>query len=135
MARPPIIVRDDMMRQRVINLLSGLDLAKPWSVTVEPYRKKRTLSQNALYWKWVNEVVGYVREATGMDADEIHEFLKAKFLPPRVIEINGQVAEYRTTTKLSTAEMTAFMDAVYVWATSELGLLLPLPVELGREAA
>lgn len=130
MSKPrPIVIRDETMRQRVLDLIGSLDPSKTWQVTVEPYRKKRSLNQNALMWKWLNEVAGHVRDHTGMDSDDIHEFFKQKFLPSRIIEIAGETVEHRTTTKLTTAEMSEYMDAIYRFCTSELGLLLPLPEE------
>jgi hypothetical protein len=131
-ARHQIILRDENLRQRVIELIGALNLDKLWQITIEPYRKKRSLSQNALMWVWLEEVVKHVHETTGQDKDDIHEFFKAKFLPARQVEMAGDTIEYRTTTKLTTAEMSAYMNAIEAWATSELGLLLPLPVELGR---
>ena len=131
----PLIVRDETMRARVLKLVMSLDLTKPWQVTVEPHRKRRSLSQNALLWKWHGEVVKAVGEHTGMDAEDIHEFFKHKFLTPRMIEINGESVPRYTTTKLTTAEMSAYMDRIYAFCTSELGLLLPLPDEYLRDAA
>lgn len=131
----PIVVQDEHMRKRVLDLIAALDLSRKWQVTVEPYRKKRSLSQNSLMWAWINEVAGHVREHTGMEADDVHEFFKQKFLPARVIELAGETVEHRTTTKLTTAEMSEYMDAIYRFCTSELGLLLPLPEEALNRAA
>ena len=130
MKRPPIIIRDESLRQRVIELVGALDLGKPWQVTIEPYRKKRTLSQNALMWKWIHEVAHHVSEHTGHTEDEIHDFFKQQFLPPKIVEIGGKVSTYRTTTTLKTKEMSEYMDKIYAWATSELGLMLRLPEEM-----
>lgn len=127
MARAPFIVRSEEGRQRALQVIASLDLAKPWEIIVAPHRKKRTLSQLGLYWKWINEVAEMVARETGHDADEIHEFFKQKFLPPEVIEINGEIIERRTTTNKSTVEMTAYMDRIYAFCTSELGLFLTLP--------
>jgi hypothetical protein len=130
----PLIVRDEVMRARVLKLVMSLDLTKPWLVTVEQYRKRRSLSQNALLWKWHGEVIKAVGEHTGMDAEDLHEFFKRKFLTPRIVELNGEIVERYTTTKLTTVEMSEFMTRIYAFVTSELGLLLPLPEEYGRAA-
>lgn len=135
MKKQVIVLRDDMLRQRLIRYVQALDLSKPVQVTIEPYRKKRSLSQLRLMWLWISEVAEHVREHTGMDSEDVHAFLKEKFLPPRIIEIAGEAVEYRTTTKLTTAEMSEYMDRIYAWATQELGLLLPLPEEYMRDAA
>lgn len=66
-------------------------------------------------------------EYTGYEKEEIHEFFKQRFLEPQKIEIEGLEAVRYTTTKLDTKEMAEYTDRVYRWATSELGLVLPLP--------
>ncbi len=106
-------------------------MSKPWSITVEPFKKKRTNSQNSLYWKWVS----IVANETGNSQDDVHEILKAKFCPPRVVRFNDEERQIRTTTKMTTADMTQYMDAVYAFATSDLGILLPLPEEAHQRAA
>lgn len=128
MSREPYIIRDEAMRQRVSDLIDGLDLAKPWSVTVEPYRKKRTLSQNGLYWKWVS----IIADATGNSDDDAHDALKDKFCPPREVQLGDDYRTIRSTAKLETLEFKSYMDKVYAFATAELGIMLPIPEELGR---
>ena len=130
MPKQTIIIRDEKLRARVIGWIRAIDLDKqPWRVTVEQYRKRRSLSQNSLMWLWIGEVADYVGKHTGQDADDIHEFFKQKFLPPRIIEVGGVTVDVRSTAKLTTLEMTIYMDRIYAWVTTELGLLLPLPQE------
>ena len=128
MSREPYIIRDETMRQRVSDLVDALDLGKPWSVTIEPFKKKRSLSQNALYWKWV----GIIADETGNDNDDIHEAFKGMFLTPRSVQIGNESREIRSTARQNTDEMKGYMDKVYAYATSQLGILLPIPEELGR---
>lgn len=129
--RPPYIVRDDYVRGRVLDLIAKLDLSKPWEITVEPHRARRSLNQNSLYHKWV----GIVAAETGHSHDEVHEFLKAEFLPPRHVEIGGRTRECRpSTTALKIDEMSQYMNQVYAWAGSTLGIILPVPEELGHAA-
>ena len=132
MSREPYIIRSIEQRDRIRDLVAGLDVSKPWSVTVEPFKKKRrTNSQGALYFKWVS----IIALETGNSQDDVHAALKAKFCPHRTVTLGNDERHVRTTTKLSTVEMSAFMDACYAFGTSELGLLLPVPEELGRDAA
>ena len=123
----PHIIRDEAMRARVSGLIAGLDLKKPWAVTVEPHKERRSLSQNSLLWLWHEAVSDH----SGHTPEEIHEFIKHKFLAPKSIEINGEVREIWTTKPLNTTQMKDFMDAYYAWAASDFGLLLPVPEELG----
>lgn len=135
MSREPYIIRSVEQRDRIRDLVAGLDLSKPWSVSVEPYRKKRSLSQNSLMWKWLNEVADQVQRETGQDADDVHEFFKQKFLKPQVVEINGETIMKYSTKNLTVPEMTEYMNRIYAFVTSVLGVLLPIPEELGRDAA
>lgn len=127
----PYIVRDEYMRSRVADLIAQLDLSKPWQVTVEPHRARRSMNQNALYHLWV----GIIAAHTGNSHDAVHEALKAEFLPPRIMELGGRVREYRpSTTTLKIDEMSAYMNQVQAWAGAMLGLILPTPEDLGRAA-
>ena len=131
MARVPFIVADERGRQRAIAVLGTLSLDKPWSVLIEPYKRSRTLNQNALYHKWV----GIIADDTGNSHDAVHEALKQEFLPPRTVEMGGKVRQYRpSTTALTSDEMAAYMNHVYAWAGSELGIILPVPEDAGRAA-
>lgn len=133
--RPAYVLRNEAIRANVLRLIAALDLSKPWQVTVEPWKKPRTLSQNALMWKWHGEVVKAVSDHTGADADDIHDFFKKKFLTPRIVEIGGEAVERYTTTTLNTVEMSQYMDRIYAFVTSELGILLPLPEEMHQYAS
>ena len=135
MAKEVLIIRNEALRKVALLTIGALDLTKPWVLTIERETKRRTLSQNALLWKWVDEVVRHVHEHTGHDKDEIHEFFKQKFLQPRHITIGGDDCFLYSTRNLTKAEMTNYMNKIYAWATTELGLFLPVPEDLGRERA
>ncbi len=132
----PYIVNSETTRSAAMASVGMLNVTgKVWDITIEPHRERRSLSQNRLMWSWINEVAEHVHEATGQGSDEIHEFFKGQFLPRRVIEIGGVVENAPgSTKKLSKAEMSEYMNKIYAWATSEMGLLLPVPEDLGRAA-
>ena len=126
-----VILRDDATRRDLFSHLERLDLSRPWEVTWKRKTKRRTLNQNALYWKRISEIVSAVHDFTGQDADEIHDFFKAKYLPPRFVEIGGEVQQRPpTTTTLDTQEMSDYMEKIYAFVTQELGIFLTLPEEL-----
>lgn len=135
MAKETVVIRNESLRKMVLLTIGALDLAKPWKVTIERETNRRTLSQNALMWAWIDDVVEHVIEHTGHDKDEIHDFFKAKFLPTRLIRIENEIQRATGSTKsLTTKEMTDYMNKIYAWATTELGLFLPVPEDLGRAA-
>jgi hypothetical protein len=120
------IVRDREILGNLLSYLAQLPLEKPWRVSIKPYKKKRSLSQNRMYHAEVNEIVRAVADFTGYTHEEIHEFLKQKFLSPDIIEIGGERHERWTTTNLGTAEMSDYMEQVRRWAIEELGIDIPI---------
>ena len=134
MKKQTIILRDDGMRARILDHISRLNLEKPWEITIGRYRDKRTLSQNSLMWKWIEEVVQGLHDDTGQDKEDIHQHLMELFLMPKITEINGKISRRWSTKGLEKAEMSQYMDKIYAWATTEMGMMLPLPEELGRAA-
>ena len=123
----PIIIRGEEQRAHTCRVIAGLDLKKPWRVTIAPYRKVRSPSQNNLMWAWLEEVVDHVREHTGEDKDDIHEFFKAKFCPDSSVQIGGSAMIYKTTTKLDTAQMSRYLEDIRSWCFSALGISLSAP--------
>lgn len=127
-------IHDEASKQRTIAFISALNTEKQkWRVEVKRLVKKRSLSQNALMWKWHGEVVDAVCRDTGNDADDMHEHFKQKFLSPIITEINGEVSKRWSTKNLSTKEMSEFMDRIYAYVSGDLGIRLPLPVEYKRD--
>ena len=127
--QPKWIVRDSQVMQNLVEHLQSLDLTKPLEVIIQPYRKKRTLSQNSMYWAEINQIVSHVVMHTGYTADEIHEFLKEKFLQPSLIEIGDDARAYYSTKNLSTTEMSDYMEQIRAWAITELGFEIPVLAE------
>lgn len=127
----PFRIANESSRERAIEVLKALDLSKPWTVAIRPEKTKRSLNQNALYHK----LVGIIAEDTGESHARVHEWIKGEFLPPEFITIDGKTRECRkSTTELDTKEMSRLIDRVYAFGTSELGLILPVPDDLGRAA-
>ena len=120
-----LVIRDEILRKRALDLISGLNLAKPWEITVHPYKAKRSLEQNALYWSIVSAIADY----TGHSRDEAHEAMKVMFLAPKCVEIAGHQCEFRTTTKLTVKDMSEYIERCYAFASSELGLFIHVPEE------
>src|SRR4051794_32304271 len=56
------------------------------TVTIELEKHERSNSQNSYYWVYL----GVIERETGQNADEVHEWAKRKFLPPRFIKVNGE---------------------------------------------
>lgn len=127
-----IIVRDETLRDRAIDLIGKLDLSKPWRITVERYRRKRTLGQNALLHRYF----GIIARETGNSPEDIKEAYRDMFLPKVPVRIGDEERLIgQSTTKLDTKQMSELVDKVYHHAASELGILLPLAEEAHLEDA
>jgi hypothetical protein len=65
-------VRREMRAKRLMTYLASLDPRKPWEVLVRPFKRTRSNQQNR-YERGV--ACKLLSEATGYEADEIHEYL------------------------------------------------------------
>jgi hypothetical protein len=108
----------------VVTLLHGWDGRFPLRFTIKEMRKKRTLDQNSLYWKWVH----IIADCIGDDNESVHYDLACKFLPCTFSKIGRQLVP-QSTTKLDTKEMSAYMEKVRALASS-MGIELPSPEDL-----
>lgn len=76
------------------------------TVTIEKPQSIRSLSQNKFYWLYL----GLVAEETGDHPNDLHEFFKRKFLPPRFVKVMGQEIKLpNTTTTLSKAQFSDYI--------------------------
>ncbi len=83
------------------------------SFRISPLVVTRSLSQNALYWKYLEEI----EIETGNNANDLHEFFKREFLPPEFItvKLKGKSIERkipRSTTDLSKLEFGTYMEKI-----------------------
>ncbi len=93
-----------------------------------PIESKRTLNQNSLYWVYLTVIA---RE-TGNDADDLHNFFKAKLLPRKMIKIKGKKGEYdfekqKSTTELSKIDFGEYMEKICAMTD----IPIPNPEEAG----
>jgi hypothetical protein len=84
----------------------------------------RTNSQNALYWAYL----GFIEHETGNLSDNLHEFAKRKFLPPKFITINGEEIKIpSSTTDLNKIQFGEYLDKICAWSN----VPIPNPEDMG----
>lgn len=99
-------------------------------IRIERLRATRSQSQNAFYW---GVVVQLLSEFTGYTPDEMHEVLKAKFLPKRfaVCDGNGEIKDELviggSSAVLNTVEFGEYLEAIRQWAAETLHVVIPDP--------
>lgn len=126
---PEVIIKagDTEKLYAVARRVEQLDTKKAWVVSVEEYRPKRSLDQNALYHKWVE----IIRQELGYEHDEMHQALMLELLPASgrktYRDVNGEQRESRSSTKLNTKEFGEYLDAIERWAVQYVNIVLPKP--------
>ena len=91
--------------------------------------KKRSTEQNSSYWLLrVQPITTWLKEqGNQVGEDDVHYWLKVKFLGYKIIEINSkQVKVLKSTKDLSTLDFAAFMNEIAIYF-AEKGLLLKDP--------
>ena len=99
-------------------------------IRISDARRMRSSLQNALYWASHVEAFRYFLMQQGQvyTAGQCHEMLKSKFLnepvhDARTGELIGYVA--KSTTKLTTAEFSEYLDKVEHWLSEFFNIILP----------
>lgn len=123
-------IQNQIDRIKVLSAIQDLKENVHWIVDIKRYRKKRTLSQNKLYWLWIN-CIAY---ETGNKPDDIHDYLKNRFLPKRKIKIFDEIKEVTmSTTELNTKQFTDYLNAIDADISTE-GITLLYPDDLHWES-
>ena len=98
---------------------------------VRKHQSKRSLDQNRLCWRLntlIAEHLGYERN----EVEQVHYALLA--LHYGTDDRLGVSVPIKTSSQMTTAEMSAYLDWVVRWAASEQGLVLPMPDDLDLDA-
>lgn len=124
---------------------------KPLVVEIRPEAKDRSKAQNRLYWKWLHEI----HKKTGNDEDQLHFEFKKKFLinilkrddrdyadmclaistlkqseSEQYKAIADGVIRETSTTRMSTAQFTTYLNLIEAFVLKEFGMVLPVPDDL-----
>ena len=96
---------------------------KEVELTISKRKKIRSNQQNRAWW---GIPVKIISDYTGHSPEDIHYFLRQKFLSNPEDELKIP----RSTTSLSTIEFNELIENVQMWASSELGLIIPDPNQI-----
>lgn len=106
-------------KQSLDTFFSKLPEGQRFKVTVEEYKSKRSLEQNARYWVILTQISEQVTDENERKySPEVwHEFFKAKFLGKDAVIIDNEpVLLPRTTTTLKVLEFGDYMTQCEAWA-------------------
>lgn len=142
-------IKNEIVRANAINLINIIPLDKLHEVIIRPFKRNRSLEQNALLWKWQT----IIAEDLGYTKDELHAEYKSTILVPLMLKypddypefcemvaaiqalrdadnekeadnIAKKVIFFVTTTKLKVKHMTEYLNDIEKHAIS-LGIRLP----------
>lgn len=96
----------------LITKLKELDFSKRWRVTIVEAKANRSLEQNERLWELYTSIGNHL----GIEKDKIHELMGYKFLRYQT-EIAGTPVELiKSSTKLTTSEMSEYQHQIEIWA-------------------
>jgi hypothetical protein len=104
-------------------------------IVYRPLKSRRTLSQNDLYWQWMEDLsVYFTRNGRPLTKDDAHDLMRHIHLGYTSKTIGKtEIGPFlRSTKTLSTAEMGEYMDRVDAWAI-DMGCQLPTPADSAHE--
>lgn len=114
-------------------------LGDGWQVEIEITRLRATRSGQANRYYW-GVVIKALHDLTGYTDAELHDLMKAKFLPKELAftDGNGDVVEAfvlgGSTRGLNTQEFSEYVNRIRDWAADKLGLYIPEANEAGYGA-
>ena len=94
-----------------------------YTITIKKASQKRSIPQNDLMWMWLT----CIERETGTPKDDVYMYYCKKFLIKTITMGNKQERIYNTSSKLTSEEMTEFLNKIQADAATELGIRLPLP--------
>ena len=95
----------------LVEKLKALDFTHRWRVTVTDAKLNRSLEQNERLWELYSSIGNHL----GIEKDKIHELMGYKFLRYQT-EVAGMPIELiKSSTKLTTAEMTEYQQQIEVF--------------------
>ena len=100
---------------------------KRYRVSIKEWRETRSLSQNALYHKWLSEIAAQVDvRGVHFDHETWHEYFKKHWCPIKVITLPVGAQRVKSTKKLDTGEMTFYLSQIEEWAIGHhIALTMP----------
>jgi hypothetical protein len=117
---PAIIFRTHEQIERAVARIKAIkpDQENPLALWIGPYRKIRSLEQNALYFALLRRI----SEATGHNKETLHVYFKRKVFGVRVEEIGGDVLEVTpSSAKASRGDFSELLETVQAFI-SEHGI-------------
>jgi hypothetical protein len=114
-------------RKAVKSYIDKLPDGKTFTVEVSARKETRSLNQNRLYWLWLT----CIEQETGNDREILHHEFGMMFLPKKTGTMNGKTIELPVSTStMNSDQFKQYLNKVQIFASAELGIVLPDPNDL-----
>lgn len=119
---------------RAAAFIQSLPVGQAWRVVVEPYKARRSDSQNRYLWGVVYPAVleggGVSLKSQGWQAEDVHEFFLGEFYGWETLEGMGRkrVKPIKRSAKLSKTEFAEYVGFIQQKAAG-MGIYVPDPEE------
>ena len=101
-----------------------------YHITIKKASTKRSIPQNDLMWMWLT----CIERETGTPKDDVYMYYCKRYLMKTIQIGDKQERIYNTSSKLTSEEMTEFLNKIQADAATELGIRLPQPEDRFFEA-
>ncbi len=123
-----VIIRNETLRARAIEMIQEhrIDPEKPVSVTLAPYKCKRSRDQNDYYWKLVSDIANFMGEEGKTGREYVSMMMKQEFLNPitKTELPSGDIyVTFSSTADMTVKELAEFCEMVERWAVQTLGFV------------
>lgn len=114
MAKRTWVLRNpEIVANLEVAIQEAVDSGNLFRVTLEPYRKPRSLEQNNTLHMWIHEIA----TATGHSNEEVKDWIKNDFYPKKeTIAFGSYRVIPKSTSELTLNEMMDVMTQVQAWA-------------------
>ena len=120
----------DQIANAISNMVSRLDPAQSWQITVEAFKPKRSDQQNAFLWGVVYPSIleGGGESLRGWTTTDLHEYFLIEAFGSEVIEGFGRKRHkpIRRSSKLTKQEFSDYLALIEA-KCAELGIHIPEP--------
>jgi hypothetical protein len=118
-----IVIATPEGQRDAVKAVLDLDASSPWVVTIAPHKPKRSVSANALYWKWMDQMAKHFSKRAGpFTREDMHDIMRHEHLgyeEARKIGSTWIKEGLRSTTKLSVSEFCEYMTRIDAWALDQ----------------
>lgn len=118
------------MLNRITRFCHALGFEKRWRITIEPYVRRRSNSQNSYLWGVVYPTILLNGPLDGWTGDDLHEFFLGEHFGWETVEGFGRkkLKPIRRSSRLSTVEFNEHVEFIQRFM-AEKGVYIPDPNE------